>query len=86
MAVTSADPIKIGNTYEMDAIAAVIFGGTPSSGGRARIIGTLLGVLTITLIKMMINMNDVQYEYSYVVRGSFVLLAVVAQNLKRSRG
>ena len=52
--LSSASPV-IGNLYELDAIAAVVIGGTALSGGRATIVGTVLGVLTFALI---FNLHD----------------------------
>lgn len=83
--VSSVDPISLGNAYEMDAIAATVVGGTPISGGKANVIGTIFGALILQLITIMINMNNIQYEYTYIVKSCIIIIAVLAHNLKRAK-
>ena len=74
-----------GNAYEMDAIAATVVGGTPISGGKANVIGTIFGALILQLITIMINMNNIQYEYTYIIKSCIIIIAVLAHNLKRAK-
>lgn len=83
-AVSSADPMALGLGYEMDAIAATVIGGTPISGGRANIIGTVFGVFILRVIIIMINMNNIPEQWSYVVSAFVIIVAVVVQNLRKN--
>ncbi len=74
----SASPVA-GTLYELDAIAAVVIGGTSLAGGRATILGTFLGVMTFALIFNLLNLLNIQTEYQLIVRGVIVLIAVMAQ-------
>jgi ribose transport system permease protein len=78
----AADPDTIGRSLEMTAIAAVAIGDTKMSGGKARIIGTLLGAFIMQLITTTINMNNIPYEWSLVVSTLVILLAVFLQNIR----
>jgi len=61
---------------ELDAIAAVVIGGTPFSGGRGSIWGTLLGVLIMTIIINLMNILNVPPSYQGTAKGIIILLAV----------
>ncbi len=74
----SASPVS-GNLYELDAIGAVVIGGTSLAGGRATIVGTFLGVLTFALIFSLMTQMDLSTEVQQVVKGSIVLGAVLLQ-------
>jgi ribose transport system permease protein len=74
----SASPVS-GNLYELDAIGAVVIGGTSLAGGKARIGGTFLGVLTFALIFSLMTQLDLSTEVQQVVKGSIVLGAVLLQ-------
>ncbi|MDF2608193.1 MAG: rbsC [Bacillales bacterium] len=63
--------------YELDAIAAVVLGGTSLAGGRGRITGTLIGILILGVINNGLNMLDVSSFYQNVVKGSVILLAIL---------
>jgi ribose transport system permease protein len=65
--------------YELDAIAAVVIGGTSLAGGKATITGTFLGVLTFALIFNLLNLLNLPTEFQQIVRGVIVLVAVIAQ-------
>ncbi|MGN0322744.1 MAG: ABC transporter permease [Oliverpabstia sp.] len=83
---SSADPMALGILYEMDAIAAVVIGGTPITGGKANLIGTVFGVFILQIINMMINMNNISAQWSYVVTAVVIIVAVAIQNIKKMRG
>ena len=74
----SASPV-VGNLAELDAIAAVVIGGTSLSGGKATIVGTFLGVLTFALIFNLLNILGLPAELQQIVKGLIILAAVVAQ-------
>jgi ribose transport system permease protein len=74
----SASPVS-GNLYELDAIGAVVIGGTALAGGRATIVGTFLGVLTFALIFSLMTQLNLATEVQQVVKGAIVLGAVLLQ-------
>ena len=75
--LSSAQP-TIGTGYEMDAIAAVVLGGTSMSGGRGKIYGTLVGVIIIAVLNNGLNIMNVSSYYQDVVKGLVILLAVLS--------
>ena len=76
--LSSASPI-IGELYELDAIAAVVIGGTALAGGRATIVGTFLGVITFALIFNLLTLMDLAVEIQQVTKGLIILAAVLIQ-------
>lgn len=78
----AADASKVGDTIELDAIAATVVGGTPLTGGRASIIGTVVGALIMIVITTSFNMNDLKYSWSLVIKAAIILLAVYLQRPK----
>jgi ribose transport system permease protein len=74
----SASPVS-GNLYELDAIGAVVIGGTSLAGGRATIVGTFLGVLTFALIFSLMTQLNLSTEIQQVTKGAIVLGAVLLQ-------
>lgn len=78
----ASDASKVGDTIELDAIAATVVGGTPLTGGRASIIGTVIGALIMIVITTSFNMNDFKYSWSLVIKAAIILLAVYLQRPK----
>lgn len=78
----SADPNNIGLNMELDCIAAVAIGGTSMSGGRAVIWGTVVGALVMQLITTMVNMNNIFYAYSLVIKSVIIIIALYLQKEK----
>ena len=76
--LASASPVS-GNLYELDAIGAVVIGGTSLAGGRATIVGTFLGVLTFALIFSLMTQLNLSTEVQQVTKGLIVLGAVLLQ-------
>ncbi|CDQ40808.1 MULTISPECIES: ABC transporter permease subunit [Virgibacillus] len=74
--LNSAQPTA-GSMYELDAIAAVVIGGTSLAGGRGRIVGTLIGALIIGVIDNGLNLLNVPSFYQQIVKGGVILLAVL---------
>jgi ribose transport system permease protein len=75
----SADPNNIGKAIELDCIAAVALGGTSMAGGRARLAGTIVGALVMQLITTMVNMNNVPFAFSLVIKAVIIVIALYAQ-------
>lgn len=74
--LNSAQPTA-GTMYELDAIAAVVIGGTSLMGGRGRITGTLIGCLIIGVISNGLNLLNVSSFYQQIVKGAVILFAVM---------
>ncbi|OKL45060.1 ribose ABC transporter permease [Pseudovibrio exalbescens] len=75
----SAQPTA-GLGYELDAIAAVVLGGTSLMGGRGRIFGTIIGALIIGVLNNALNIMDVSSYYQQIAKGAVILLAVVVDS------
>jgi galactofuranose transport system permease protein len=73
----------VGLNIELDAIAAVVVGGTLIEGGTATILGTIVGALIMQVITTSLNMLLIPYEWSLVVKGAVMLAVMYSQ---RSRG
>ena len=84
--VSSADPMALGILMEMDAIAATVIGGTSITGGRPNFVGTVFGVFILQIITIMINMNNISEQWSYIITAAIIIAAVVFQNLKKMKG
>jgi ribose transport system permease protein len=82
--LNSAQP-QLGLGYELQAIAAVIIGGTSLLGGRGSILGTLIGALIMSVLINGLRIMAIQTEWQTVVVGVVVLIAVYADNLRRRR-
>jgi ribose/xylose/arabinose/galactoside ABC-type transport system permease subunit len=82
---SSSDANLVGLGMELDAIAAVAVGGTLLSGGKATIIGTLLGALTIQLVRFTLLANGVPPAAALVVKAAIIAFAVWLQQQNRSR-
>ncbi|MBA4547836.1 ribose ABC transporter permease [Thermoactinomyces intermedius] len=79
--LNSAQPTA-GTAYEMDAIAAVVLGGTSLAGGKGRIFGTLVGALIIGTLNNGLNLLGVSSFYQQVVKGIVILIAVLIDRKK----
>ena len=79
--LSSAQPTA-GASYEMDAIAAVVLGGTSLSGGKGRILGTLIGALIIGVLNNGLNIIGVSAFWQQVVKGVVILIAVLNDRFK----
>jgi ribose transport system permease protein len=81
--LSSAQPTA-GMGYELDAIAAVVLGGTSLAGGKGRIMGTLIGALIIGFLNNALNLLDVSSYYQMIAKASVILLAVMVDNKSKA--
>jgi len=72
-----------GTNYELDAIAAVIIGGTPMTGGRASVWGTLAGVFILGIISNILDLWSISANLQGTVKGLVIIMAVLFQFQKR---
>ncbi|MEC5321504.1 ribose ABC transporter permease [Brenneria populi subsp. brevivirga] len=77
--LSSAQPTA-GTGYELDAIAAVVLGGTSLAGGKGRIVGTLIGALILGFLNNGLNLLGVSSYYQMIVKAVVILLAVLVEN------
>ena len=77
--IGSMDYANAGSGYEMDAIAAVVVGGTSMSGGRGSILGTVLGMLIIAVMNNLLNLMGVPPFLREAFKGFIVIAAVLLQ-------
>ena len=78
----SAQP-ALGSGYELQAIAAVVIGGTSLFGGKGSILGTIIGALIISLLNNGLQIMSVPQEWQTVVLGVVILAAVYTDNIRR---
>jgi len=74
--LSSAQP-QAGTGYELDAIAAVVLGGTSLAGGKGGVIGTIVGALIIGILNNALNLMDVTSYYQLLAKGVVILIAVL---------
>ena len=80
--LNSAQP-ALGLGYELEAIAAVVIGGTSLAGGRGTILGTLIGALIMSVLTNGLRVLSVAPEWQTVVTGAIIIAAVYADQLRR---
>jgi ribose transport system permease protein len=74
-------PADLGNGYEIQAIAAAVIGGAALSGGRGRILGAILGAITLAAAVNLINLVGVPSSYQKIVIGGILVAAVLANRI-----
>lgn len=72
----------LGQSYELDAIAAVILGGTSMTGGMGGIFGTLIGALIIAVLNNGLTIMNISYFWQLVIRGIVIIIAVVIDTVR----
>ncbi|MFT4148841.1 MAG: ABC transporter permease [Paracoccaceae bacterium] len=82
--LNSAQP-ALGLGYELEAIAAVVIGGTSLSGGRGTVLGTLIGALIMSVLTNGLRVLSVAPEWQTVVTGVIIIAAVYADQMRRRR-
>jgi ribose transport system permease protein len=76
---TDSGSSNLGQLYELDAIAAVVIGGTLLTGGRGTLIGTLLGVLIFTVVNAIFTQNHFDTADQNIAKGAIIVIAVLLQ-------
>lgn len=79
MSRTTTGTSTHGMLYELDAIAAVVIGGTLLSGGRGTVTGTLFGVLIFTVLTNVFTLNNLSISAQSVAKGVIIVIAVLLQ-------
>jgi len=74
-----------GVSFEMDAIAAVVMGGTSISGGRGSIIGTLIGAMMLGVLNNGLNMMGVSPYVQNIIKGLIILFAIYISRERRKK-
>ena len=81
----ASDANTLGKAIEMDAISAVAIGGTSMIGGKPNIVGTIFGVIIVQVLTTMVNMNNISYQYSLVLKAIVIVGALYGQRFLQSR-
>ncbi|WP_051116449.1 ABC transporter permease [Amycolatopsis nigrescens] len=85
VARTTSGASTNGMFYELDAIAAVVIGGTLLSGGRGSLIGTLIGVLIFTVLNSIFTQNNLDTDIQNIAKGAIIVGAVLLQHTTSAR-
>ncbi|AZO93800.1 ABC transporter permease [Iocasia frigidifontis] len=83
--LNSAQP-ALGSGYELEAIAAVVIGGTSLSGGQGTILGTIIGAFIMSVLTNGLRILSIPQEWQTVIIGAIVILAVYSDILRRRKG
>ena len=75
--LSSAQPLA-GQSYEMDAIAAAVIGGTSLRGGQGKVVFSIIGALIIGMLNNILTLLDVSTYYQTVIKGIVILIAVLS--------
>src|SRR5204862_8080168 len=82
--LNSAQP-ALGQGYELDAIAAVVIGGTSLSGGAGTILGTIIGAFIMSVLTNGLRIMSVAQEWQFAVTAVIIILAVYADMLRKKQ-
>lgn len=82
---TASGLYTAGEGYEMDAISAVVLGGTSMSGGVGRISGSIIGAIIIGVLSNGMNLLGLSSSWQYVMKGAVLLLAVLIDYFKKRK-
>lgn len=80
--LTASDPSSVGTLFELSAITAVVVGGTPLSGGRVRVLGTVAGALLMQLIAATLIKHDLPDSTAQIIQAVIIVVAVYLQRSK----
>lgn len=69
-----------GNGYELNAIAAVVIGGTSLAGGVGTVVGSMIGALTLSVLDNILGLRNIESEYQAILKGVIIVLAVAFQH------
>lgn len=81
---TTGEPM-LGGSYELDAIAATVIGGTVLTGGVGSIIGTVFGAIIMGVINNLLNLNNVSPYFQYIIKGTIIIVAVLIRSGKKTK-
>jgi ribose transport system permease protein len=73
-----------GSGYELNAIAAVVIGGTSLTGGVGTVFGTMTGALILSILDNILGLRNISSEYQMILKGLIIVLAVVLQRQRRA--
>lgn len=82
--LNSAQP-ALGQGYELEAIAAVVIGGTSLSGGKGTIVGTIIGALIMSVLTNGLRVLSIPQEWQTVVVGIVIIFAVFMDIWRRKK-
>ncbi|WP_446717699.1 ABC transporter permease subunit [Erwinia sp. OLCASP19] len=82
----AANGLQLGQAYELDAIAAVILGGTSFVGGIGSVWGTLIGALIIAVLSNGLILNGVPDVWQYIIKGLIIIVAVALDRFRLDSG
>jgi len=71
---------NMGDGFALDAIAAVVIGGTAMRGGRSKVVGTLWGVILIAIIGNVLTLLNVSPFWQWIIRGAIIIAAIILDN------
>jgi ribose transport system permease protein len=74
-----------GSGYELNAIAAVVIGGTLLAGGEGGVAGTMAGAVMLSVLDNILGLRNVPSEYQYILKGIIIILAVVLQRSENQK-
>ncbi|WP_037571999.1 ABC transporter permease [Phaeacidiphilus oryzae] len=80
-----SDPSTVGLNYELNAITAVVVGGTPLTGGRVRVLGTVAGALLMQLISAVLQQHNIHQSYQQIIEAALICFAVYAAQERGTR-
>jgi ribose transport system permease protein len=83
--LSAGDPADIGMLMELSAITAVVVGGTPLTGGRVRILGTVMGVVLMQLVRATLIKHNLPDSTAQMVQAAIIVLAVYVARGRSSR-
>ncbi|GIG68002.1 ABC transporter permease [Phytomonospora endophytica] len=83
--LTASDPSAIGNLAELSAITAVVVGGTPLTGGRVRVLGTVAGAMLMQLVRATLIKHDLPDSAAQMAQAAIILVAVYVARERRTR-
>ncbi len=83
--IGSASP-EVARNLELDAIAAVVLGGTSLTGGRGSLVRTIFGVLLIGILNNGMNLLNIDSYFQFIIKGAIIILAVLIDRWSRGRG
>lgn len=73
-----------GNGYELNAIAAVVIGGTLLSGGAGTVVGSIIGAIILSILDNILGLRNISSEYQLILKGVIIVLAVVLQRQRKA--